>query len=156
MLHLLDLKGNMRVGTVAHCCPFTLLPQSPVPTPLLFITVCISPYAHHSPLQLYCCLSNTGIGSAPELQRHTIPLIPVTGHRDVLQSMAHFLHEFVGSVHMIIHRVAKFIHNQSLSMNDVGDETLCPVIRHSACHSHFSSLVHQSPGYRGPFRSQET
>lgn len=84
-----------------------------------------------------------------------MPLVPVTGHDDMVQTVTHFLYDFVGYECMVICRVAKFVHSADVSIHDIGAETLGPVLRHSTPHPYLSCLIHQAPGYRGPLRPQK-
>ena len=93
------------------------------------------------------------LGFRAASQRHTVPLIPATGHAKVIQSVTHLLHNFVSLVYVRIGGETEFGQNLGMGKDDVGDEALGLVLKLGACHPHLSCLVHQGPSYRGPLRS---
>lgn len=60
----------------------------------------------------------------------------------MVQSVAHFLHSFVGSVCVRIDGKAKSGHCLDLHIHGMGDEALGTVLRQGTSHSCFSSVVH--------------
>lgn len=85
-----------------------------------------------------------------------MPLVPGTGHADMMQIVTHFLHNFVFLVCVRIQREAEFVQSLGLDIHNIGDEALVPVLRHGGPHPHLSCLVHQVPAHRCPFRPQQT
>lgn len=92
----------------------------------------------------------------PLSQRHTVPLVPVTGHRDITQPEGHSLGDVVGLIHVGIHGEAKFSQSLDLATGGVIKETLISVLRYSGSYSQLSSLVHHGPAHWGPLRPQQT
>lgn len=85
-----------------------------------------------------------------------MPLVPGTGHADVMQIVTHFLHDFVVLVCVRIHREAKFVQSLGLAIDEIGDEAPVPVLGHGASHPYLSCLVHQVPAHRSPLGPQQT
>lgn len=85
-----------------------------------------------------------------------MPLVPVTGHTETLDFEAHSLHDVVGFIHMGIQGEAKFPQSLDLGTDDMINEMVSSVLRHSACHPQLSCLIHHGPGHRGPLGSQQT
>lgn len=84
---------------------------SPEPTTLLIITI-ITDHSFSLPTHP---LPQPHVGAhlilvcRTESQRHTVPLIPGTGHADMMQIVTHFLHNFVILVSVRIYGEAKFV-----------------------------------------------
>lgn len=123
----------------------------------------------HSPLQciLSPCLpilfsshrqshSLLSLCPGPLSQRHTVPLVPVTGHRDITQLEGHSLGDVVGLIHVGIHGEAKFSQSLDLATGGVIKEALISVLRYSGSYSQLSSLVHHGPAHWSPLRPQQT
>lgn len=85
---------------------------------------------------------NTILCSRLASHRHTLPLVPGTGHGEMLQFVTHFLHGNIAFVCVGINRKATFLHNLVLWIDNKGDKTLISILRHGASHPHLSSLVH--------------
>lgn len=73
----------------------------------------------------YSQLMSPGLAS----HRHADPLVPVTGHEDMVQSVIHSLYSYIVLVCVRIDRKAKFFHGNNLGMDSVGDKAQTPVLR---------------------------
>ena len=56
---------------------------------------------------------------------------------------------------MVTYGEAEFVQSLGVDKQHMRDETLAPVLRQRDPQPHFSCLVHQGPGHRGPLRPQQ-
>lgn len=73
----------------------------------------------------------------------------------MMQIVIDFLYGFVGFVCVHICGEATFIQSLDVDTQQMGDETLAPVLRQGGPHPYLSCLVHQGPRYRGALRPQQ-
>lgn len=84
-----------------------------------------------------------------------MPLVPVAGHADEMQTVAHLLHNFVTLVCVRIQGEAEFLQSLDLGIDDVRDKALALVFRQGTSHPQLARLVHQAPGHKGPLGPQQ-
>lgn len=159
-LYMDKSKGSLWViwiqGPWWSCWPFIPLPQRPVSywwlqLPFILLVHPSIHYSSHVPRPIRHCLV-----CRTTSHRHTVPLVPVTGHGEMMQIIKRLLRNFVILVDMSICGEAEILQSLGLGVDNIGDETLGSVLRQGASHPHLSCLVHQGPGHGGPLRPQQS